>query len=167
MIIKRGYAPEEQYRGNGDVSAASDVYSVAATIYFMLSGTPPKDAMERTDSEKLVPPCELADGVDHNLNQAVMNALILDPHQRTQSARAFRDEIMSRRRVRKRRQRERENALYDLRAHQDRALRLHDRRLPACHRPCADADERRKAERLEPERAGSRADLCARRAQPL
>lgn len=110
MIIKRGYAPEEQYRGNGDVSAASDVYSVAATIYFMLSGTPPKDAMERTDSEKLVPPCELADGVDHNLNQAVMNALILDPHQRTQSARAFRDEIMSRRRVRKRRQRERENA---------------------------------------------------------
>lgn len=110
MIIKRGYAPEEQYRGNMQLTPASDVYSVAATIYYMLSGTPPKDAMERTDSERLVPPSELADGIDHNMDTAVLNALILDPHQRTQSAIALREEIMSRKRVKKRRPHERADA---------------------------------------------------------
>lgn len=47
VITKPGYSPEEQYRSRGDQGAHTDVYSLAVTMYRMLTGETPPDALER------------------------------------------------------------------------------------------------------------------------
>ena len=47
VIIKPGFSPEEQYRSRGDQGPHTDVYSLAATMYKMISGVTPPDALER------------------------------------------------------------------------------------------------------------------------
>lgn len=47
VIIKPGYSPEEQYRSRSDQGPYTDVYSIAATLYKMITGKTPPDAMER------------------------------------------------------------------------------------------------------------------------
>ena len=47
VIVKPGFSPEEQYRSRGDQGAYTDVYSIAATLYKMITGKTPPDAMER------------------------------------------------------------------------------------------------------------------------
>ena len=47
VLFKRGYTPEEQYRGRGNWGAWSDVYSLCVTMYFMLTGIVPNESIER------------------------------------------------------------------------------------------------------------------------
>lgn len=47
VMLRQQYAPKEQYLPNGNIGAWSDVYSLCATIYFMLLGTEPKNVFER------------------------------------------------------------------------------------------------------------------------
>ena len=56
VILKRGYAPPEQYHTNGEQGPWTDVYALSATLYCALTGRPPPDASTRQDDEPLIRP---------------------------------------------------------------------------------------------------------------
>lgn len=57
VMIKRGYSAPELYRSHGEQGPFTDVYAVCATIYFMLTGKAPDEAIDRIledETESLV-----------------------------------------------------------------------------------------------------------------
>lgn len=47
IMIKKGYSSPELYRSHGNQGPWSDVYAVCATIYYMLTGKVPDEAIDR------------------------------------------------------------------------------------------------------------------------
>ena len=93
VIIKQGYAPIEQYRSRGDQGPWTDVYSLAATFYKMITGITPEDSMERVEKEDLKAPSKLGVDIPKNVENALMNALNIKHEDRTQNIEIFEREM--------------------------------------------------------------------------
>lgn len=93
VIIKPGFAPVEQYRSRGDQGPWTDVYSLAATMYKMITGITPEDAMERVEKEELQKPSKLGIKIPKNIENALMNALNIKIEDRTQNVEDFEREL--------------------------------------------------------------------------
>ncbi len=93
VIIKQGYAPEEQYSSHGEQGPWSDVYALAATFYKMLTGITPEDAMERGSEDKVKRPSKLKVDIPKATETALMNAMNVKAQDRTQSMREFMEEL--------------------------------------------------------------------------
>lgn len=93
VILKPGYAPEEQYRSRGNQGPWSDVYAVAATLYRAITGIIPEDAFERLTKDELKSPKELGIQLPENIENAIMNALNIKAEHRIQSAKEFADAL--------------------------------------------------------------------------
>ena len=89
VILKPGYAPEEQYRSRGNQGPWSDVYAVAATFYKMITGKTPEESMERAIKDTVQEPSKLGAKLPKGAENAIMNALNVRMEDRTQSADAF------------------------------------------------------------------------------
>ena len=89
VIVKPGYSPEEQYRSRGDQGPHTDVYAVGATLYKMITGITPPDALERRayiekdGKNTLQPPSKYVKGVSKNIDNAIMNAMHIRIDKRT------------------------------------------------------------------------------------
>lgn len=95
VIIKPGYAPEEQYRSRGDQGTWTDVYALAATLYKMLTGVTPEDSMERSVKDELKKPSKMGVKIKKSTETAVMNALNVKIQDRTQTMEEFSRELMA------------------------------------------------------------------------
>ncbi len=95
VILKPGYAPEEQYRSHGNQGPWSDVYATAATLYKMITGITIEESMERTVCDNVKSPLELGVAIPEGANTAIMNALNIHAELRTQSAGDFIRELES------------------------------------------------------------------------
>ncbi|HHU51153.1 MAG TPA: serine/threonine protein kinase [Firmicutes bacterium] len=93
VILKPGYAPEEQYRNKGNQGPWTDVYGVAATIYRVITGKVPVEALERLERDSLQPPSALGVTISPVLEAALMKALSVRAKDRYQSIKEFQDEI--------------------------------------------------------------------------
>ncbi len=93
VIIKPGYAPEEQYYRRGEQGPWTDVYGLAATLYKMLTGITPENALERKARDELKRPSKLGFSLSKPTEAALMNALHIDIRDRTQSMEEFADEL--------------------------------------------------------------------------
>ena len=56
VLVKKGYAPPEQYSRKGKQGPWTDIYSICATLYEMITGVIPQPAMERLKADKLYLP---------------------------------------------------------------------------------------------------------------
>jgi hypothetical protein len=93
--VTPGYAPPEQY-GMGRTDARADIYSAAATLYALLAGQPPADALEcLTGLTQLVPPSQLGAAVSPGTEAAVLRAMQPRPADRFQTASGFRSALQA------------------------------------------------------------------------
>ena len=53
VVLKHGFAPREQYTRHGRQGPYTDVYSVAASFYYAVTGRKPPDAIDRMDEDGL------------------------------------------------------------------------------------------------------------------
>lgn len=81
------YASPEQVSGKGKIGPWTDLYSLAATWYELLTGNAPEPAQQRLVSDDLAP---LPSGATL-LEQSIMQNLALAPEERCQSAREWQE----------------------------------------------------------------------------
>lgn len=94
LMVKPGFAPEEQYRDAGQMGPWSDVYSVAASIYFCLTGQIPPDALLRLKRDTLASPSALGADLPSAAEQILLNALAVQSMQRPQSIDSLQTQLM-------------------------------------------------------------------------
>ena len=95
VIVKAGYAPEEQYRSNGSQGPWTDIYAVAATIYRAITGLMPPDSLDRLSSDTLIPPSQLGVHIDVAGESALLKALAVSSDERFQSVAEFQQSLWS------------------------------------------------------------------------
>ena len=93
VIVKPGYAPAEQYSSRGSPGPWTDVYSLAATFYSMITGLVPEDAMDRIEKEELKKPSKLGVKIKKSTENALMNALNIKAEDRTQNVEILEKEL--------------------------------------------------------------------------
>jgi hypothetical protein len=87
--VTPGYAPPEQY-GMGRTDTRADVYSAGATLYALLTGQVPADALERlTGQARLVPPRQLNASLSPEAEAGILRAMQPRPDDRFQTAAEF------------------------------------------------------------------------------
>ena len=95
VILKAGYAPEEQYRTRGEQGPWTDVYAVAATIYKSITGEVPVESMDRMVEDLLVPPSELDVKIELSQEQALLKALAIRAKDRYKTMEEFQEKIVA------------------------------------------------------------------------
>ena len=91
VVLKEGFAPEEQYRRSGHQGAWTDVYATAATLYKCIAGVTPPPALDRLHEDSLKSPRELGVTMPAAAEGALMRALALRAGDRFQSIESFQE----------------------------------------------------------------------------
>ena len=92
------YSPLEQMQGAG-TDGRSDIYSLGATLYHLLTGVRPPDALARASAvlngqpDPLQPPQLISQGVDAAVSAALMRAMALDIESRPRTASEMRAQL--------------------------------------------------------------------------
>ena len=97
------FAPPEQYADGAGTDQRTDLYSLGATMYFMLSGKLPPKAVDRmlptsiNISLKLPSLRKINSTVSRHTERVISKAMEIDPEQRYRSAREMREALCPRR----------------------------------------------------------------------
>lgn len=95
-IVTPGYSPKEQYAVDLDRQGAwSDIYALGATLYFLVTGKPPPDALSRDLGDEM-PMDDLPGGEWRpGFLAAIDQAMRVKPEQRPQSTSAWRAMLLA------------------------------------------------------------------------
>ena len=85
IFLKHGYAPIEQYDRNGNQGPWTDVYSLCATMYYLLTGIKLQKAYERVAEDKTIPLNMFSIEIEDYQANAILKGLNVQIEDRYQS----------------------------------------------------------------------------------
>ncbi len=94
IILKPGYAPEEQYRSKGVQGPWTDIYAVGATFYHLITGIQPPEALERMVVDELKSPRALGVPIGEAEEKGLLTALAIRAADRYQTVADFQAVLM-------------------------------------------------------------------------
>jgi len=88
-VGNEGFAPYEQLlRGSREPNV--DVYCLAATLYYVMTGQRPTKSLDRKlYQEPLIEPRRIVPGISKQVNRAILKGMALEPKKRPQSMQAW------------------------------------------------------------------------------
>ncbi|OUO78018.1 hypothetical protein B5F53_12505 [Blautia sp. An249] len=90
ILLKRGYAPLEQYQSHGRQGPWTDIYALCATLYYMMSGKVSQESIERISEDQLVPLHVITETeVSQKTSRIIQAGLALKASERYQNLDAF------------------------------------------------------------------------------
>jgi serine/threonine protein kinase len=89
QVLAPGYAAPEQYRSSGAQGPWTDVYSAAAILFFVLTGTRPPSAIDRVDADDVDERLSAVPEVTQDTIDAVLRGLALRAPDRPKDADAL------------------------------------------------------------------------------
>ena len=94
VMLKAGFSPLEQYQSNGQ-GPYTDVYAMAGTIYYCLTGRVPPVAVDRIQTDELIMPNALGAGLTQREQDALVWGLGVFADRRPQNVEAFANALLS------------------------------------------------------------------------
>ena len=85
IMLKPGYAPEEQYRSKGNQGPWTDVYALCATMYKCITGVTPDDATQRVFNDEVKTPSALGVKIPRQIENAIMRGMGVQQKDRFQN----------------------------------------------------------------------------------
>ena len=92
-VAKNGFSPLEQYMQTGASGSWTDVYALAATIYYALTGVVPPSALDRANIDQLLWNLPVLQVLPQNVIRALQHAMAVLPKERTQTMSDFLREL--------------------------------------------------------------------------
>ena len=89
VVLTHGFAPREQYSRHGRQGPYTDVYALAATFYYAVTGKKPQDSIDRMDEDNLASPGSLGARIPPREEDVLLKALAVEPKDRYQSMQEF------------------------------------------------------------------------------
>lgn len=94
LHIKTGYTPPELYLTDLPIEPTADVYSMAATLYRMITMVLPQDARDRLTLDALLPPSEMDVKIPRKAEVGLLRGLALSPDRRFEDMADFMDALL-------------------------------------------------------------------------
>ncbi|MDO4553797.1 MAG: substrate-binding domain-containing protein, partial [Lachnospiraceae bacterium] len=89
LLMKYGYAPEEQYRSRGKLGPWSDIYALSATMYYLMTGVRPAQSIDRLAEDDMLPLCKMGIAVSGRTSRTVEKGMEVYGENRYQSIEQF------------------------------------------------------------------------------
>lgn len=85
VMLKKGYAPIEQYSSHGKQGTYTDIYAVCATMYKMLTGVTPASSLDRIAKDMLLPVSHYTD-VPPAIDRIILRGMAIEAADRIRTA---------------------------------------------------------------------------------
>ncbi len=93
ITLKHGFAPIEQYSSTDMQGPFTDLYALASTYYFLLTGKVIPRATDRLTGARYEPLASVRPDIGQEISDIVDHALMLRPSERTQTIGEFLDQL--------------------------------------------------------------------------
>lgn len=93
QVAKNGFSPLEQYMQTGNSGSWTDVYAMAATMYYALTGVLPPSSLDRTNKDLLRWDLPLLQALPPHVCRALQHAMAVHMRDRTQTMADFLKEL--------------------------------------------------------------------------